>query len=76
MQTLHRNWPRQCLLLVKKMPTGRKITFVGSICGTNADFQKRQDQVQRLADAGIILMDSNAQAARLAGLIATRGVVA
>ena len=60
----------------KNAKLGRKITFVGSICGTNADFQKRQDQVQRLTDAGIILMDSNAQAARLAGLIATRGVVA
>jgi succinyl-CoA synthetase alpha subunit len=60
----------------KAADAGRSVSFVVSICGTDADFQKRNDQCERLTDAGVILMDSNAQAARLAGLIANRGTVA
>ena len=49
------------------------LVFVGSVCGTAKDPQGFQVQSEKLEDAGVILMPSNAQAARLAALIATRG---
>ncbi len=52
---------------------GRRLIFVASICGTAKDPQGLQAQAERLEEAGVILMPSNAQAARLAALIATRG---
>jgi hypothetical protein len=45
---------------------------VASVCGTDADPQPRRAQIDRLLDAGVIVMDSNAQAARLAAAIAWR----
>ena len=53
----------------------RPLAVVASICGTDEDIQNRQNQAKRLEEAGVIIMDSNAQAARLAGLIATRQTV-
>lgn len=47
----------------------RKIVFVGSVCGTESDPQNLLRQEARLIDAGVILTDSNAQAARLAAAI-------
>jgi FdrA protein len=52
---------------------GRYISFVASIVGTNLDHQDMSAHEKRLEDAGVILMPSNAQAVRLAALIATRG---
>jgi succinyl-CoA synthetase alpha subunit len=52
---------------------GRRLVFVASICGTSKDLQKLEDQAAKLEDAGVVLMPSNAQAARLAALVATRG---
>jgi succinyl-CoA synthetase alpha subunit len=52
---------------------GRRLSFVASIVGTDLDHQDLRDQQKRLEDAGVIVMPSNAQAARLAALIATRG---
>lgn len=52
---------------------GRRLIFVASICGTAKDPQGYLKQRENLDDAGVILMPSNAQAARLAALIATRG---
>lgn len=49
------------------------LVFVGSVCGTAKDPQGLQGQCEKLEDAGVLLMPSNAQAARLAALIATRG---
>jgi len=54
---------------------GRHLSFVASIVGTNLDHQDLRKQQKRLEDAGVIVMPSNAQAVRLAALIATRGVV-
>jgi hypothetical protein len=48
----------------------RPLSVVASVCGTDADPQSRAAQVERLRDAGVIVMDSNAQAARLAAAIA------
>ncbi|HEY7677144.1 MAG TPA: hypothetical protein VIG69_08730, partial [Candidatus Methylomirabilis sp.] len=49
------------------------LVFVGSVCGTAKDPQDLPAQCEKLEDAGVLLMPSNAQAARLAALIATRG---
>lgn len=46
--------------------------FVASICGTEGDPQGLAAQADKLRDSGVILLPSNAQAARAAALIATR----
>jgi len=49
--------------------TKRKVIFVGSVCGTESDPQNLARQEQALREAGVLLTDSNAQAARLAAAI-------
>ena len=51
---------------------GRCLAVVASVTGTEADPQRRSTQVAALRKAGVVVMDSNAQAARLAALIAAR----
>ncbi len=57
---------------------GRHLSVVASICGTDDDPQNASAQRDALIDAGVLVEDSNARAARLAGLIAeahgSRGV--
>ncbi len=48
----------------------RPLAVVASVCGTERDPQPRGTQIARLREAGVIVMDSNAQAARLAAMIA------
>ena len=48
---------------------GRSLIFVGSVCGTQGDPQNLERQEQALRQAGMLLVDSNAQAANLAALI-------
>ena len=43
--------------------------------GTSLDHQELHKQIKRLEDVGVIIMPSNAQAARLAVLIITRGAI-
>jgi FdrA protein len=50
---------------------GRAIAFVGQICGTAADPQDLARQARALADAGMLLAESNAQAVRLAAGVAS-----
>ena len=45
---------------------GRNVIFAGSVCGTDSDPQNLSRQEAMLREAGVILTDSNAQAARLA----------
>ncbi len=52
---------------------GRYLSFVASVVGTEEDPQGFSAQVRKLEDAGVIVMPSNAQAVRMASLIATRG---
>jgi succinyl-CoA synthetase alpha subunit len=52
--------------------TGRHLAVVASVCGTEGDPQRRSAQVAALSAAGVIVMPSNAQAARLAALIAAK----
>lgn len=49
---------------------GRHLEIIGYVCGTEQDVQARIKQEQKLAAAGVTLAPSNAQAARLAGMIA------
>lgn len=54
---------------------GRHIAVVGSVCGTDDDPQDAAAQRATLVEAGVLVEESNAQAVRLARLIAeTRGV--
>ena len=54
---------------------GRYLSVVASIVGTSLDPQEIEKQYKLLEDVGVIIMPSNAQAARLAALIATRGAI-
>ena len=51
---------------------GRAFICVGHICGTDGDHQGLKSQAKALAEAGMILADSNAQAVRLAREIVTQ----
>jgi len=50
----------------------RSLYFVTHVCGTEDDMQKRHQQEQKLRDAGVIVLSTNAQAARASGWIAGR----
>ena len=52
---------------------GRGLAVVASVTGTEQDPQVRSRQAAALQAAGVLVMDSNAQAARLAALLAARG---
>ncbi len=51
----------------------RYLPVIASVCGTLQDPQNLTAQEKKLKDAGVVLMPSNAQAARMAALIVTRG---
>jgi FdrA protein len=44
----------------------RTVVFIASVTGTQADPQNLQQSTQKLADSGVLVCSSNAQAARLA----------
>jgi FdrA protein len=50
----------------------RRLSVIASVTGTEQDPQRRSTQVAALRQAGVVVMDSNAQAARLAALVAAR----
>ncbi|MEM3403257.1 MAG: acyl-CoA synthetase FdrA [Nitrososphaeria archaeon] len=52
---------------------GQSISFVASICGTEKDPQNIVEQERRLNEVGVVLTYSNAQASKLAALIASKG---
>ena len=54
---------------------GRYLSVVASIVGTREDPQDFHKQAKELASAGVVLMPSNAQAARFAALVASKGAV-
>jgi FdrA protein len=51
---------------------GRYLPIVASVCGVDEDPQNREEQVEKLRQAGVIVLSTNAQAARLAAMIAGR----
>ena len=52
---------------------GRYLSVVASVCGTSQDPQVLEEQEEKLEEAGVVVMPSNAQAARMASIIATEG---
>jgi FdrA protein len=52
---------------------GRNVAFVAFVCGTDSDPQNVAAQEQALRDAGVLLAESNAQAARLAAAVVRMG---
>ena len=52
-----------------KSSKGQHLVVVASVCGTENDPQDLIESERKLKDAGVIVMPSNAQAVRLAGLI-------
>lgn len=54
----------------KAAEAGRYLSVVASVCGTEGDFQGFEKQKKTLQDAGVVVMPSNAQAARYAVLVA------
>jgi succinyl-CoA synthetase alpha subunit len=55
--------------------TGRKVVFVAFVCGTDSDPQHLAAQEQSLREAGVLLAESNAQAARLAAAVVNKGMI-
>jgi succinyl-CoA synthetase alpha subunit len=62
--------PAGALAASLKAAVKRGLAVVGSVCGTEADPQVRSRQVKRLKESGVLVAESNAQAARLAAAIA------
>ncbi|HAA47675.1 MAG TPA: fatty-acid metabolism regulator protein, partial [Synergistaceae bacterium] len=56
-------------VLKAKAVAGDRIAFVASICGTETDPQDAARQRSILEDAGVLVCDSNARAARLASYL-------
>jgi FdrA protein len=52
---------------------GRYLAVVASVCGTERDIQNARVQEQKLRDVGVIVLPSNAQAARMASMLVQRG---
>lgn len=48
---------------------GRYISVVASVCGTEGDPQNRSASMKQLADAGAVVLPSNAQATKFASMI-------
>ncbi|KXG74262.1 acyl-CoA synthetase FdrA [Thermotalea metallivorans] len=56
----------------KRQEKGLGTCFIASICGTEQDPQNLRKQEERLKEAGVVVMPSNAQAARMAAKILKR----
>ena len=52
---------------------GKYLPVVATVVGTESDPQKLTEQEEKLREAGVVVMPSNAQAVAVAGLIAKRG---
>jgi FdrA protein len=53
--------------------SGRYLSVIASVIGTDGDFQGLAKQEQALKEAGVVVLPSSARAAALAGSIAMRG---
>jgi len=68
----HRDPAGEIVPAIRAVRARRPLAVVASVCGTAGDPQSRAAQIATLRDAGVIVMDGNAQAARLAAAIARR----
>ena len=53
-------------LMAKAESQGRKVFFVGTVCGTRRDFQGYDEAVNKLKEAGVIVCENNKLACRTA----------
>ncbi len=49
-------------VITAKKEKGQDILFVASVCGTEEDFQVYSEQVDTLREAGVLVLDTNAEA--------------
>jgi len=56
-----------------RQKSGGYLSVVASVVGTFEDPQGREEQIKKLTDGGVVVMPSNAQAARMAAVIVSRG---
>jgi FdrA protein len=65
---------RESILKARRAASARNgyLAVIASVCGTQADPQSLIEQTKTLEEAGCVILPDNAQAARLAGLIAKR----
>jgi succinyl-CoA synthetase alpha subunit len=62
----------ELLPAIRALRATRDVAVVASVCGTEADTPPRTAQAAALRAAGVLVMDTNAQAVRLAAAIARR----
>lgn len=62
----------ELLPAIRALRATRDVAIVASVCGTDADTPPRAAQAAALRAAGVVVMDTNAQAVRLAAAIARR----
>lgn len=62
----------ELLPAIRAVRATRDVAIVASVCGTDADLPSRAAQAATLRAAGVLVMDTNAQAVRLAAAIARR----
>jgi succinyl-CoA synthetase alpha subunit len=62
----------ELLPAIRALRQTRSVAVVASVCGTDADMPSRTAQAATLRAAGVVVMDTNAQAVRLAAAIARR----
>ena len=60
----------EILPAIRSARSARGVAVIASVCGTDADTPSRAAQAASLRAAGVIVMETNAQAARLAAAIA------
>jgi len=64
------------ILSIREQRGEKPVVFIASIIGTDEDPQNLTVQKRNFESAGVVVLPSNAQAARFAALVATRGSVA
>jgi len=62
----------ELLPAIRALKATRHVAVIASVCGTEADMPPRAAQAAALRAAGVLVMDTNAQAVRLAAAIARR----
>lgn len=60
------------LIKERAVKRGGYVSVIASVCGTPEDPQGMDEQIDKLKEAGAVVMPTNAQAARLAGLVMRR----
>lgn len=60
------------VMAARASAASRRLSFIASVCGTDADPQGLRNSEKALRDAGVVVLPTNAQAVRFACLVAER----